>query len=313
MASASTLPLGDDDRARAHGVHFLEDMRRHDDGLVLRHRIDQAAHFVFLVRIEAVGRLVENQHGRIVHDRLGQTDAALEALRQGIDRLFEHAVQMQAFDHIVDALRAARAGQAAHVGDESEELARRHFAVARRAFGQIAEHALGRERLLGRHRIRRRLALPEVGARKPAIIFIVVDLPAPLGPRKPSTWPGLHLEGNVVHGGQVAVTFGQVAGFQSWSNHQFEWIELTKNHAAASCAIEPGIAQCTKASCEIAKSGRTRETQTLRKIPQAGGKSSRRRAAHETGSCLRPFRSHADRSWQLIRPCLLHAGSADTR
>src|SRR5690606_126830 len=34
------------------------------------------------------------------------------------------------------------------------------------------------------------LAVPEVGARKPVSIFMVVDLPAPLGPRKPSTSPG---------------------------------------------------------------------------------------------------------------------------
>src|SRR5438094_7153696 len=32
-------------------------------------------------------------------------------------------------------------------------------------------------------------AVPLVGARKPVIIFIVVDLPAPLGPRNPSTSP----------------------------------------------------------------------------------------------------------------------------
>src|SRR5579875_194856 len=32
-------------------------------------------------------------------------------------------------------------------------------------------------------------AVPPVGARKPAIIRMVVDLPAPLGPRKPSTSP----------------------------------------------------------------------------------------------------------------------------
>src|SRR3546814_6460540 len=31
--------------------------------------------------------------------------------------------------------------------------------------------------------------LPEVGARKPQSIFMVVDLPAPFGPRKPSTSP----------------------------------------------------------------------------------------------------------------------------
>src|SRR4051812_8110132 len=32
-------------------------------------------------------------------------------------------------------------------------------------------------------------ALPEVGDKNPVSIFIVVDLPAPLGPRKPSTSP----------------------------------------------------------------------------------------------------------------------------
>jgi len=32
--------------------------------------------------------------------------------------------------------------------------------------------------------------VPELGARKPVSIFMVVDLPAPLGPRKPSTSPG---------------------------------------------------------------------------------------------------------------------------
>ena len=33
-------------------------------------------------------------------------------------------------------------------------------------------------------------ALPRVGCTRPRIIFIVVDLPAPLGPRKPVTRPG---------------------------------------------------------------------------------------------------------------------------
>src|SRR5437667_12712691 len=33
------------------------------------------------------------------------------------------------------------------------------------------------------------LTRPDVGARNPVIIFMVVDLPAPLGPRKPKTSP----------------------------------------------------------------------------------------------------------------------------
>src|ERR1700754_2686348 len=34
------------------------------------------------------------------------------------------------------------------------------------------------------------LAVPLVGVRKPAIMRMAVDLPAPLGPSRPSTWPG---------------------------------------------------------------------------------------------------------------------------
>src|SRR5713226_10580323 len=34
---------------------------------------------------------------------------------------------------------------------------------------------------------------PAVGASKPVSILMVVDLPAPLGPRKPKNWPGATL------------------------------------------------------------------------------------------------------------------------
>ena len=34
-------------------------------------------------------------------------------------------------------------------------------------------------------------AVPDVGGRKPVIIRMVVDFPAPFGPRKPSTSPSL--------------------------------------------------------------------------------------------------------------------------
>ena len=44
----------------------------------------------FWFGIEAVGGLIEDQHRRIVHDRLRQADAAPEALRQGLDGLLEH-------------------------------------------------------------------------------------------------------------------------------------------------------------------------------------------------------------------------------
>ena len=39
----------------------------------------------------------------------------------------------------------------------------------------------------------------------------MVDLPAPLGPRKPTTWPAGDVERHVADGGVVAVVLGQVA------------------------------------------------------------------------------------------------------
>src|SRR5687767_6716130 len=79
--------LSDDDDAIADRIDLLEDVRREDDGFLDRHALDERSHFILLVGIEAVGRLVEHQCGGIVQERLGETDALLEALREGFDRL----------------------------------------------------------------------------------------------------------------------------------------------------------------------------------------------------------------------------------
>ena len=54
------------------------------------------------------------------------------------------------------------------------------------------------------------LPVPLVGVMNPASMRIVVDLPAPLGPRKPRTSPGSTREGEVVDGEQAVVVLGQV-------------------------------------------------------------------------------------------------------
>ncbi len=144
--------------------------------------------------------------------RLGETDAALEAFRQRLDRLLEHAVQMQALDHVLEALRAARTRQAAHVGNEIEELARRHFAVARRAFGQIAEYALGRERLV--HHIVAADAGAAGSRREEAgDHFHRRRFAGAVRAEEAEHLPGFHLEGDAVDGGEVAVALGQLPGF----------------------------------------------------------------------------------------------------
>ena len=50
-------------------------MRAEDDRVIAGEALDQVARFVDLFRVEARGRLVENQYIGIVDDRLRQADA----------------------------------------------------------------------------------------------------------------------------------------------------------------------------------------------------------------------------------------------
>ena len=51
---------------------------------------------------------------------------------------------------------------------------------------------------------------PAVGLSSPAIMRIVVVLPAPFGPRKPWISPGWHLEADAVDGGERAVRLDEI-------------------------------------------------------------------------------------------------------
>src|SRR5882724_905548 len=96
-------------------------MRRENNGLVLAHLAYERAHLVLLVRIEPVGGLIQDQHLRIVDQRLREAGAVAEAFRKRIDRLPENALQVAQVD--VSTYRAAPslAPQAAHLGGEPEE------------------------------------------------------------------------------------------------------------------------------------------------------------------------------------------------
>ena len=102
MSSASSRPPAMMIARRADRVDLLEDVRRDHDDLVLRDVADELAHLVLLVRIEPVGRLVENQHRRIVQDRLREADAAAKALGQRLDHLVQHTLEPEPCDDVVE-------------------------------------------------------------------------------------------------------------------------------------------------------------------------------------------------------------------
>ena len=69
--------------------------------------LDQLADLVLLVGIEAVGRLVHDQHLGVVQDRLRQADAALEALGEGLDGAVEHRLEPGVCSTAMPARRVA--------------------------------------------------------------------------------------------------------------------------------------------------------------------------------------------------------------
>ncbi len=193
-------------------MHFFQQMGRDEDRALTRHRVDQHAHRVFLVGIEAVGGLVEHQHRRIVQDRLRQAHAAAKTFRERADGLLEHVFQFQPHHHFVETAKRHVAIEAAHADHENEELADGHLAVARRTFGQVAKRALGREGLLAhvvtaharRTRRRREEARDHAHGR---------GLAGAVGTKQAEHLARLGTQAQRVDRGQRAVATGESVGF----------------------------------------------------------------------------------------------------
>ncbi len=166
----------DDDRPAAHRLDLFEQMGRNDDRLLGTHCSDDPSHLILLVRVETVGRLVEDQHLGIVQQRLRHPDPAFEALRQCLDRLMQHPGDPDHLDDAADAILCLGTGKATDMGDEVEKIGRRHVRIGRRTLRQIADALLcgdglgrdvmtahdrgpaGRSEKTGDHLHRRRLA-----------------------------------------------------------------------------------------------------------------------------------------------------------
>ena len=135
------------------------------------------------VGIEPVGRLVEHQHaeGR----RAGGSDAEplAHAEREGPDSAAGDVAEPDQVEHSIDpgwgdGVAVGEPEQMVGSGTSVLDCAASSKApIARNGASSCCTAAATR-------------TMPEVGASRPRIIRIVVDLPAPFGPRKPVTCPG---------------------------------------------------------------------------------------------------------------------------
>ena len=138
----------DDDGPRAHHLHFLEDVGGKNDRFVFAHPPDERTHLMLLVRIESIGRLVEDQHRRIMQNGLRQTGAVTVTLRQRVDALVNDRLEKTRGDGALHGILELATAQAARLAAKPEKPGNGHVAVARRILRQVSDQPLGFHRLL---------------------------------------------------------------------------------------------------------------------------------------------------------------------
>ena len=179
-----------DRHAVAEALGLLDVVRGHQDARALAaQEVDQRPQLLADLRVEADGRLVEQHQPRLVHEPAGDQQPPAHAAAELVD------------------LRVAAVGE---VGDPQRALDRR-LAVARGRPGRGARRRAGSARRSASRRGCRaagttphgaRACLDSLGQLEPRISIspssgiacavssrIVVDLPAPLGPSRPTHVP----------------------------------------------------------------------------------------------------------------------------
>ena len=104
---------------------------------------DELADFKFLVRVQAVGGFVENQHLWIVQECLGEAGPVAVALRERVDRLLGHGIEEAGLDGAFDRVIFFGAFEATDRCAKFEESDDRHVIVERGGLGEVADFGFG--------------------------------------------------------------------------------------------------------------------------------------------------------------------------
>ena len=178
---------GDDDDVLADVLDQVELVAREDDPDAGRGPLlDDLGHRRDADRVQAGERLVEDEQLRVVGERDGQLDPLLVAVRQLLELRLGAVGQAHPLQPATGRGVRVLAVQPVLLGEVAELLGDAHPRIQAALLGHVAEPQ-------PRIAIDRR-ALPAdlaaVGRARPKMQRIVVVLPAPLGPRKPTMRPG---------------------------------------------------------------------------------------------------------------------------
>ena len=180
LMSASSWPRPITIRWSAVSAISLIRWRGDEDRTALgRERLHQVAHPEDALGVEAVDRLVEEQHLGVAEQRGGDAEPLAHAEREALGALPGHVLEADDAEHLVHPAGrdAGQLGQAQQVVAGAAGRRARPWRRGARRPGGARSAACGRGS-------RRSSPGPEVGLSRPRIIRIVVDLPEPFGPEE---------------------------------------------------------------------------------------------------------------------------------
>ena len=131
-----------DDRTGACSLYLFKDVRGKDDRLILTHALNESAHFMLLIRIKTVGRLIENQNIWVMNNALSQASAVTVTLGKGVHTLVTHAIEEADIQSGIDGLVPSRTMQSTQLCAEAKESSHTHIRIERSVFGQVADALL---------------------------------------------------------------------------------------------------------------------------------------------------------------------------
>ena len=176
----------DDHVVLGHQLHLAHQVRRDEDGAALAGEVlEQVADPEDALGVEAVDRLVEHHDLRIAEEGAGDAEALAHAEREAAAAAPGDLAEADDVEHLVDPVGADAVGDG-----EGPQVVVGGAASGGPPWPRAAHPSSGGGSGCSARGRPSTVAVPDVGASRPRIMRIVVDLPAPFGPRKPVTMPG---------------------------------------------------------------------------------------------------------------------------
>ena len=198
-------------------VHVVRGQHQRDAALL--EPVEAVPQDVAGLRVEAGGRLVEQQQVGFAHQRPGDREAALHATRQRVDAFVRSLGELHELEQLGGTTPALGAGDVEVAPVDHQVLDDGQLRVELVGLRDDAHAGADRRAVAAGSRSKIR-SVPDVIGETQPIIRIVEVLPAPFGPEEAERLARRDVEVDAVDGDEVAELLAQVAGGDHRRRHR---------------------------------------------------------------------------------------------